>query len=391
MKTLIRFGVWAVTLQGLCAPCVHAQTAATPSGTSKGWELGAVLDVAHTTRPLALGQREQGLALGHSDVSARGPLGRYLSAQLSAAAHGHDGKIETEVEEAWVQTRALPLGLQARVGRFGSQIGYLNEQHPHADDFVERPLLYRAFLGGHWYDDGLRLNWTAPTPFYLSLGTEVFRGHQLVKEAARSQNPGAITLSAKLGADLTPEHSWQLGLSHLRNRREAALEDGHADEGLETDHEEDHHDHSHAHGAQFSGRKTHLLDFTWKWAPGGNNREQQVRVNVEWARVTDLNSFAHNSDRHEASSLGIVWRFSPSWEVGARTDRLSVRIPHEEHFHTGRLRENALMAAWKPTHMQSVRLQFTQQRDAKGIEDAAKRSVQLQYVLAFGAHGAHSY
>jgi hypothetical protein len=175
----------------------------------------------------------------------------------------------------------------------------------------------------------------------------------------------------------------------LRNRREAALEEEHEeDTGTGHDHG---HDHSHAHGAQFSGRKTNLVDFTWKWAPGGNNREQQVRVNVEWARVTDLNRFARSSDRHEATSFGIVWRFAPSWEVGARSDELKVRIPHEDHFHGGQLRENAVMLAWKPTHMQSLRLQYTQQRDAKGIEDAANRSVQLQYVLSFGAHGAHSY
>lgn len=386
MKSIFQLSLVALATAAFPA---QAQTADKPSASNKGWELGAVLDVAHTTRSLALGQREQGLALGHSDVVARGPLGRHFSAQFGAAAHSHDGKVEVELEEAWIQTRSLPLGLQVRVGRFGSQIGYLNEQHPHADDFVERPLLYRAFLGGHWFDDGLRLNWTAPTPFYLSLGTEVFRGKQLVEEAASAKKPGAITFTAKLGADLNPSHSWQLGLSHLRNRREAALEEEHEDE-MEGGHDHGH-DHSHAHGAQFSGRKTNMLDFTWKWAPGGNNREQQVRVNFEWARVTDLNRFARSSDRHEATSLGIVWRFAPSWEVGARTDWLEVRIPHEDHFHGGQLRENAVMLAWKPTHMQSLRLQYTQQREAKGIEDAAKRSVQLQYVLAFGAHGAHSY
>ena len=390
MKTINKLSVFAAVLAALS---VQAQTSTNPqpNPANKGWEFGAVLDLAHTTRSLALGQREQGLALGHSDVVARGPVGRHFSAQFGAAAHSHDGKVEAELEEAWIQTRSLPAGLQVRVGRFGSQIGYLNEQHPHADDFVERPLLYRAFLGGHWYDDGLRLNWTAPTPFYLNLGTEVFRGNQLIKEAASAKKPGAITFTAKLGADLNTSHSWQLGLSHLHNRREAAVEEEH-EEAMEGGHDHGHdHDHSHAHGAQFSGRKTNLVDFTWKWAPGGNNREQQVRVNAEWARVTDLNRFSRSSDRHEATSLGIVWRFAPSWEVGARTDWLQVSIPHEDHFHSGKLRENAVMLAWKPTHMQSVRLQYTQQREAKGIEDAAKRSLQLQYVLSFGAHGAHSY
>jgi hypothetical protein len=49
------------------------------------------------------------------------------------------------------------------------------------------------------------------------------------------------------------------------------------------------------------------------------------------------------------------------------------------------------MLAWKPTHMQSLRLQVAKQSGAKDIEGASKRTVQLQYVIALGAHGAHSF
>jgi hypothetical protein len=41
--------------------------------------------------------------------------------------------------------------------------------------------------------------------------------------------------------------------------------------------------------------------------------------------------------------------------------------------------------------MQSLRLQFTHQFDAVGFDGAARRSVQLQYVLGFGAHPAHAF
>lgn len=374
----------------LCCATAAAQTEAPASAPApRTWEIGAVLDVAHTSRMLALGQRDQGLALGHSDVSARGPLGAWFNAQLGASAHQHDGKLEAHIEEAWLQTRSLPAGLQLRAGRFASQIGYLNEQHPHADDFVERPLLYRAFLGGHWFDDGLRVNWTAPTPLYLRFGAEVFRGRQLVEEAAAARRPGALTLSAKLGGDIGANHSWQLGAAYLHNRREAAVEDEEA-EGGEGSH--DHaHGHNHAHGASFSGRKNWYFDAAWKWAPDGNNRQQQLKVVGELAQITDLNRFADSDDRHRAASVSVVWRFRQDFEVGARTDWLRVRMPHGDHFHSGRLAEDALMVAWKPSHMQALRLQFTAQRDAKDFDDVAKRAVQLQYVLAFGAHGAHSF
>jgi hypothetical protein len=49
------------------------------------------------------------------------------------------------------------------------------------------------------------------------------------------------------------------------------------------------------------------------------------------------------------------------------------------------------MLAWKPSHMQSVRLQWSAQRSAAGFEDTSRRTLQLQYVVAFGAHGAHTY
>jgi hypothetical protein len=364
---------------------LHAQTTApapAPAST-EAWQFGAVIDLATTSRELALGGRGEGLQLGHSDLSAAGPLGRHLHARLGAVVATHDGHVEKGIEEAWLETRSLPAGLTLRAGRFASQIGRLNEQHPHADDFVERPLLYRALLGGHWTDDGLRLNLTLPTDTYWMLGAEVFRGKRLVAETASPvSGAGAFTLTSKWGGDLNREHSWQAGLSYLHSRRIAAPEEheeGAAEEA-----------HDHGHGALFGGKRTWLIDATWKWAPDGNNRAEQVRVSVEAARTTGINAFAAGQ-RHEALGLQAVWRFDPAWEVGARLDRLRVAVPHEDHVDAGKLSERALMLAWKPSHMQSLRLQLTRQSGLEGIEGTAARAVSLQYVLAFGAHGAHAY
>lgn len=352
-----------------------------------GWQAGAVLDLSASSRSLALGQRDQGLGLGHSDVSVHGPLGRHFQAQATAAAHTLDGKLEVELEEAWLQTRTLPAGLQLRAGRFSSQLGYLNEQHPHSDDFVQRPLLYRAFLGGHWFDDGVRINWTAPTDLYFRLGLEVFRGRELVQEAAAARRPGALVLSARSGGDLGRSQSWQAGLSLLHNRREALVEDHGDEEGAEAG---EAHEDAHAHGAAFSGRRMWVADLTWKWAPEGNNRQQQLRVSYEHALVTRPNRFATRSDRHQAAYLAVVYRFAPAWEAGVRADVLRVRQPHEDHFDDGRLREAAAMLAYKPSHAQTLRVQFTRQQDRGGFP-AANRSVQLQYILNFGAHASHSF
>ncbi|MEY2618422.1 MAG: hypothetical protein RL522_1424 [Pseudomonadota bacterium] len=349
----------------------HAQ------GSAAAWEVGAAIDAAAGSRALALGSRDRGLGLGHSDLSASGPLGSLLEARITAVAHTREQRLETEFEEVWAQTRALPAGWQVRAGRFLSQIGYLNEQHPHTDDFVQRPLLHRAFLGNHWSDDGLRVNWTAPTATYLRLGMEAFRGRALVQEATGSTPTGAMTFSARSGGDIGRSQSWQAGLSFLHNRREAVVED----------HDESH---DHGHGAVYSGRRMWLADIAWKWAPEGNNRREQVRIAYEHAVVTGINRYATSSDRHQAGYLSAVWRFAPTWELGVRTDSLRARAPHEDSFEDKRLRERALMVAWKPTHQQTLRLQVTQQRDRAGFSDAA-RAVQIQYILNLGAHAAHSY
>jgi len=359
---------------------------------SDKWEIGVVLDAAHTSKKLELGARGKDLELGHSDLVIRGPLGSAFTAEYSLAAHTDKGKLEHHAENLWIQTRTLPAGLQAKLGRFSSQIGYLNEQHPHADDFTERPLLYRGFLGGHWYDDGLRLNWTAPTPFYLRFGVEAFSGKQLIKDPETKKSPGALTFSMKTGGDLNASNSWQLGVSYLNNRRQAEAHE----------HEEDDHGHDHAHGAKFSGRYMWMTDLVYKWAPNGDPKNQQLKLIWEHARVSGIHPQS-GSRRHSGSSLAAVYRFHPSWEVGARTDWLRVNKPElhddgaglELEFGSGRLRENAFIFAYKPNHMQTYRLQWSRQMATGGVEPVfaspVKNSIQFQVVIGFGAHGAHSY
>jgi hypothetical protein len=390
----------------LCLPIIIASTtayAAPSSSSGTGWEASAVLDLGHSSRKLELGARDRGIEMGHSDVVLRGPLGPLFTAEVAAAAHTGEGKTEKHTESFWIQTRTLPAGLQSRLGRFRSQIGYLNEQHPHADDFSERPLIYRAFLGRHWIDDGVRLNWTAPTPFYLRFGVEAMSGRQLVRETMSHPSVGARTLTMKTGSDISANSSWQFGLSYLNNRRQAMVETHHHDDEEGHGEHGGHSAHDHAHGALFSGRNTWMSDLVYKWAPDGNPRNQQVRLAMEHARVGGIHPQS-GARRHAGSALSAVWRFHPSWEVGAKTDRLRVNRPefHDDgegpvlEFANARLREHALMIAYKPGHMQTYRLQISRQK-AGGLAAAdvfahpVSMVVQLQTVIAFGAHGAHSY
>ncbi|MCK7574811.1 MAG: hypothetical protein MZV65_02210 [Chromatiales bacterium] len=63
----------------------------------------------------------------------------------------HCSDDEVTVEEAWFQTTGARQRLSIKGGRFLSGIGYQNDQHPHAWDFANNNLMYRALFG-----EGLR-------------------------------------------------------------------------------------------------------------------------------------------------------------------------------------------------------------------------------------------
>ena len=379
MQRFLCTGAFVLALSGSCG--------ALAQGAEAGWQAGVVLDAAVTSSKPELAARDKGSGLGHSDVIVRGPVGEHFSAEVIGALHTVDQKLETHWENAWVQTRRLPAGWQVRAGRFASQVGYWNEIHPHADDFAERGLLQRALLGGHWVDDGVRVNWTAPTSMYVRLGAEALSGRKLVKEA--SSGGGVQTYSLKIGDDWGQAHSWQWGLAYMVNRREPVLE---AHDPLATE--------PHSHGARFAARDVWISDLVWKWAPTGHPQQQQVRLVWEWAQARRaLPSMGINAG-HGAQSMGLVWRFDRDWETGVRHDRLRVHSPalhgSDVEVQPGRLQETSLMLAYKPSHRQTLRLQWSRQSARNPGEEAVfaqpvRNAWVLQYVLGFGAHGAHSY
>lgn len=89
----------------------------------------------------------------------------------------HFSENGVEIEELFFTSNALGHGTKVKGGKFNSNFGYLNEQHHHAWDFADMPLVYEAFLGMHGINEvGAQIQWTAPTPFYLMAGFEILQG-----------------------------------------------------------------------------------------------------------------------------------------------------------------------------------------------------------------------
>ena len=344
-------------------------------------DVSVILDGYYKQNQTALSHRDQGFGLGHTELSLSSPIDDLFEGRLTAVLEDHEGETELELEEAFLQTTGMPYNLSVRGGRFLSQVGYLNSRHLHEDDFVERPAVYRALLGSHYFDDGLRLILLLPTPFYWQIVAEAFDGGRL---SEGDEDIGVYTVNTRVGGDLSRSQSWQAGFSYLNNRQtHSEAHEEHDDH----DHEGDHCGHS--HGAGYTGENLYITDLVWKWAPGGNNRQQQLTLSGEYLYADNLNEHATSNDVHEGWYASAVYQFAPQWSTGARYGQVELQDAHGDHFHHQELKETDVMLAWSRSHFSTVRLQYTHQ-EAEGFEQA-DNTVMLQYVMSFGAHGAHGF
>ncbi len=362
--------------------------------------ISAVLDgyYQNTERPMA--ERVEGFGLGHTELAMSANIDDMFYGKLTAVVEMHDGETELGLEEAFIQTLGMPAGFSVRAGRFLSDVGYLNNQHVHTDAFSDRPAAYRAFLGSHYFDDGVRLNYVAPTDIYWAMGIEAFKGDNMraVDEHGEREfkDLGIYTAYTKLGGDIGANGSWQAGLSYMRNENGRMTADEHEDHA---ELEDDDHGHDHSHSANYTGENTYIADFVYKWAPNGNYKYQHLTVSGEYFKVTDFTPVAledehlseQSVDDQQGWYLSGVYQFSPNWSAGVRYGEVDTQEMHGDHFHGQKLKESEVSLAWHHSHFSTVRLQYTNQKGTNfdGIED--DNVITLQYVMTLGAHGAHQF
>ncbi|MGV6852273.1 MAG: hypothetical protein ACWA5R_08890 [bacterium] len=323
-----------------------------------------------------IGPGESGLALGESELNLASNIDDKFFGSLTLSF----GEGEANVEEAFLQTLTLAKGTSIKFGRFFSNIGYLARRHTHTDDFAERPLAYEALLGSQYGDDGIQLNWVAPTSLFWESGIELYRGENFPSAGASNHGVGVYTAYSHLGGDINNSQSWRAGISYL-----------HADvDGRESD-----------IGETFTGTsKLWIGDFVWKWAPDGNPQVNNAKIQGEYLHrkengiFTDINS--NNLDYNGAQDgwyLQAVYQFMPQWRFGARRSQLSADdlpasfagtvLDNLNHSPT----RSSLMLDWSNSEFSRLRLQFS--RDAASEQEANIWT--LQYIAAFGAHGAHTF
>lgn len=337
---------------------------------------------------------DQGLGLGESELGISANIDPHFRGTATMALDPAGG---VSVENAYIEGLALGNGLNFKAGRFFSGLGYLNEQHAHAWDFVDQPLVYRALWDNQLGEDGLQLRWLAPTETFVEIGGELVRGRGFPGTDRARNGAGAGILFAHIGNDIGIEHSWLAGASLHQTRRVDAQSDTVPDL-LGT-----------AGGVSnlFSGdSRTAGLDFVWKYAPNGNVKESYFKLQGEYFRRKESGMLTYDiaaanvTDSYASTQSGWylqgVYQFMPRWRAGLRYDRLDPGVAAVGTLNAGNVIGNfaynpartSLMVDYSPSEFSRLRLQAARDQSRQGLTD---NQLFLQYVVSLGAHGSHSY
>ncbi|ADL56093.1 TonB-dependent receptor [Gallionella capsiferriformans] len=336
----------------------------------------------------------QGFNLGESELGISASIDpdyRGVATLALAPAGG------VTVENAFVQTQALGHGLNLKLGRYFSGLGYLNEVHAHAWDFVDQPLVYASLWNNQLGEDGVQLKWLAPTDTFIELGGELGRGRGFPGSDRAKNGTGSGVLFAHIGDDIGIEQSWRVGASLHTTRAENRTSDGVPDlpgtvGGVSN---------------RFSGdSRTAGLDFVWKYAPNGNTANRSVKVQGEYFQrkesgvLTYDTALANVTDAFNVTQSGwylqSVVQFMPHWRTGLRYDQLDPGTAAVGASNAGNVISNyAFMpsrATWmldySPSEFSRLRLQLARDNTRQGLPD---NQLFLQYIMSLGAHGAHQY
>ena len=162
----------------------------------------------------------EGLYIGESELIINSDIGEKFSGSLTAAIVREDGADKIELEEAYVETLdgSFLDNTFFKFGRAFWNVGVLNPQHAHADDFADRPLPYRVFLNKAYNDDGLEASYLFGSS---EIGFGIFRGEDFpFGNTAGSEGSGSDAWSAFYKSTLNLSNTEELAfnLYHLSGK-----------------------------------------------------------------------------------------------------------------------------------------------------------------------------
>jgi len=402
---------------GLAALSAAAQAAPQNNGNAFNPGIGLVLNGVWSSYPTAAGNRripgfllgdsagvgapsQQGFSLGESELDLSSNFDNLFTGFGAISFHENHGEDSVEVELAYLQTIAMPAGFQVTAGKFFSDFGYQNSRHAHVWDFVDQPLVYEAMLNDQYSDPGVQVTWLAPTDTYLMFGSEAFSGDNFPAGNAAHSGNGANTVFMKASDDVGDSSTWFAGLSYMsaRSASRPSLDPGteFSDQGV-------------MDAPFFSGTSNILgADFVWKWSPHGNFYETNFIFQTEYLHRNESGTVSIDACPVDAPCVGGsayhgtaegwyvqgVYQWRPQWRAGLRYDRMT-----SDNTVTGIYQPQQLLAGGYAPHRESAMVDFSNSEfsrirlqinhDQSG--PTPFNEVFLQYIVAMGAHPAHTF
>lgn len=287
-----------------------------------------------------------------------------------------------ELEEAYIVTTALPAGWQIKLGKFKSSFSRLDAQHPHAWDFWDIALPYRAFLGGEGLggEKGVQVTYLPALPFYTQFGVEVLQGEsEILFGQSAKDGPHAFSFFVKSAVDTSDNSTFYFGPSALfgKTKNQNIIP-----------------------GAEVAGNSAlYGLEAVWKWKPA--NREaltiqSEYLLLAQTGESTDLTTGAVDSLRRKQDGFYIqgIYR-KDRWGIGARYDALDLihntfeQGGVQQNFSGPPHRETASLE-YNPSEFTRVRLQLSHDR-SDTVTGRTNNEAILQFNFSIGAHAGHAF
>lgn len=302
----------------------------------------------------------------------------------------HLSEDDFEIEEAYANTRALPYHLKAKIGKFKSDFGYLNNKHEHNFNFAEMPLVYLSLLGDHGINEvGAQLQYVLPLPVYVMAGIEALQGEneqsygihgfQDVDDvSAPGLWVGYLKTSFDLaGGTLLGGVSIAKGKSRMDHLEDE--EEPHAFAGDTT-----------IYGMDLTYKKYFAADHGITW------QSEYLYRNMDGTQY-DVNATGISIEKKQAGFYSeLVYQYDRNWRTGVR---YSAMTQNDISFHPDIPDDMYITSAMLEYHFSEfsrLRLQYNHNSALYSEENELlvknnKNEISVQFNYAIGAHGAHAF
>lgn len=336
---------------------------------------------------------QRGFTLPNAEIALDGAVDPYFKGFANIVLKlDQQNETSIELEEAFLQSSALPASLQLKAGQFFAAFGRQNPQHPHQWAFVDSPLiLTRAFGPDGLRNVGAQMSWLMPLPFFSELSLGILNGEGGTAFSFRNQGedgrvhgratldrtlrgPGDLLFTPRLTTsfELTDQQTLVAGMSGAFGPNDTG-----------------------AHSAT----QIYGVDLYWKWKPAHAHEGFPF---VSWQTEALCQRFEAGADATATPVLPqetlrdygfysqVLWGFKPRWIAGLRGEWVDGNTGADDAndvFRGQRTRVSPALT-WFLSEFSKVRLQYDYDH-GKSFGD--EHSVWLQVEFLLGAHGAHKF